>query len=90
MRTAQVLAVALGLLLLSSTAARAQTPAPTPSSLLFSLKPLGHNVWAAIDNAKGEAGANAGFVIGDNGSSLAPVASTFASPRATPAATPSF
>lgn len=36
-------------------------------SLPFSLKPLGHNVYAAIDDAKGDAGANAGFVIGDDG-----------------------
>jgi cyclase len=79
MRTAQALALALGLVLLSSAAARAQAPTPTPSSLLFSLKPLGHNVWAAIDNAKGEAGANAGFVIGDNGVA---VIDTFENPEA--------
>jgi glyoxylase-like metal-dependent hydrolase (beta-lactamase superfamily II) len=43
-------------------------PAPTAGSALpFTLKPLGHGVYAAIDNAKGEAGANAGFVIGDDG-----------------------
>jgi cyclase len=36
-------------------------------SLPFSLKPLGHNVYAAIDDAKGNAGANAGFVIGEDG-----------------------
>jgi len=36
-------------------------------SLPFTLKPLGHNVYAAIDNPKGGAGANAGFVIGDDG-----------------------
>jgi cyclase len=48
-------------------AIRAQTSAPPANSLPFTLKPLGHNVWAAIDDAKGDAGANAGFVIGDNG-----------------------
>src|ERR1700687_363167 len=79
MRTPQTLTVALGLLLLSSTATRAQAPAPTPSSLLFSLKPLGHHVWAAIDNPKGEAGAKAGFVIGDNGVA---VIDTFENPEA--------
>jgi cyclase len=79
MRTPQTLTVALGLLLLSSTAARPQAPAPVPNSLLFTLKPLGHNVWAAIDNPKGEAGANAGFVIGDNGVA---VIDTFENPEA--------
>jgi len=37
------------------------------ASLAFTLKPVGHNVYAAIDDAKGDAGANAGFVIGDDG-----------------------
>src|SRR5438874_2508009 len=47
----------------------AQTPvSPKPGAALpFTLKPLGHGVYAAIDNAKGDAGANAGFVVGDNG-----------------------
>jgi cyclase len=45
----------------------AQTAAPQPGGLPFTLKPLGHNVYAAIDDAKGDAGANAGFVIGDDG-----------------------
>ena len=40
------------------------TPVP-----LFTLKQVGANVWAAIDNpaAKGVAAANGGFVIGDDG-----------------------
>jgi cyclase len=50
-----------------SIGAHAQTTPPSQPSLPFSLKPLGHNVYAAIDDAKGEAGANAGFVIGDDG-----------------------
>lgn len=37
--------------------------APLP----FQLKLIGPNVWAAIDDSKGDAGANAGFVVGDNG-----------------------
>ncbi len=33
----------------------------------FDLKLIGPNIWAAIDDAKGDAGANAGFVVGDSG-----------------------
>src|SRR5215471_5831861 len=44
---------------------RAQTPPSSGATLPFTLKPLGHGIYAAIDNSKGEAGANAGFVIGD-------------------------
>jgi glyoxylase-like metal-dependent hydrolase (beta-lactamase superfamily II) len=41
-----------------------QSPdAPLP----FQLKLIGPNIWAAIDDAKGDAGANAGFVVGDGG-----------------------
>ncbi len=40
---------------------------PVDTKLPFQLKLLAPNVWAAIDDAKGDAGANAGFVIGDNG-----------------------
>jgi len=50
-----------------------------PSGQPFALKPLGHNVYAAIDNPKGEAGANAGFVIGDDG---VLVVDTFENPKA--------
>jgi glyoxylase-like metal-dependent hydrolase (beta-lactamase superfamily II) len=46
--------------------ATAQSASPSANSLPFTLKPLGHNVYAAIDDAKGDAGANAGFVIGDD------------------------
>src|SRR5258705_11435524 len=43
-------------------------PAPKPDAALpFTLKPLGHGIYAAIDNPKGEAGGNAGFVVGDDG-----------------------
>src|SRR5579864_7580347 len=47
--------------------AHPQEPAQPGHSQPFSLKPLARNVYAAIDNPKGEAGANAGFVIGDDG-----------------------
>lgn len=36
-------------------------------SSLFTLKPLGNNVYAAIDKPESPAGSNAGFVIGDDG-----------------------
>lgn len=55
------------LLTLLSMGTHAQTAPPPLGAVPFTLKPLGHNVYAAIDNAKGEAGANAGFVIGDDG-----------------------
>ncbi len=61
--------------LLFACGARAQAPAASP----FTLKSLGHNVWAAIDDAKGDAGANAGFVIGED--SVA-VIDTFENPEA--------
>src|SRR6266705_5683821 len=53
----------------SSPALHAQAPpAPKPDAALpFTLKPLDHGIYAAIDNPKGEAGANAGFVVGDDG-----------------------
>ncbi len=34
----------------------AQTPASVPGKLPFELKPIGPNIWAAIDNSSGEAG----------------------------------
>jgi cyclase len=43
-------------------------PAPKADAALpFTLKTLSHNTYAAIDNPKGEAGANAGFVVGEDG-----------------------
>lgn len=42
----------------------AQSP---DAALPFQLKLIGPNIWAAIDDSKGEAGANAGFVVGDDG-----------------------
>ena len=49
---------------ISALALLAQSPdAPLP----LQLKLIGPNIWAAIDDAKGDAGANAGFVVGDDG-----------------------
>jgi cyclase len=67
------------LFLFAAVNACAQAPAQPPGSLPFTLKPLGHSVYAAIDDAKGDAGANAGFVIGDNGVA---VIDTFENPAA--------
>src|SRR5882757_6965832 len=66
MRILRVFGLLLLLLLLFAAAAVAVS-AQTPETLPFALKPLGHGVYAAIDDAKGDAGANAGFVIGDDG-----------------------
>jgi len=54
------------LLALSSPAFPQTTSAPAAPSLPFTLKPVAHNIYAAIDNTKGEAGANAGFIIGED------------------------
>src|ERR1700719_1877107 len=62
--------LALSLLSLGLISAIPAKPAPPPkpdAALPFTLKPLGHGIYAAIDNAKGESGANAGFVVGDDG-----------------------
>ncbi len=57
--------LAFVLLYVAITAAQASPTAQ--SQLPFQLKLVGPNTWAAIDDAKGDAGANAGFVIGDSG-----------------------
>ena len=84
-----VFALALAITAVTLTIARpnhaaASGGAPTAqaaqsSAAPFVLKPLGHNVYAAIDDAKGDAGANAGFVIGDDGVA---VIDTFEHPEA--------
>jgi glyoxylase-like metal-dependent hydrolase (beta-lactamase superfamily II) len=56
---------ALLLLAFALVTALAQTAAPPADAPAFTLKPLGHDVYAAID-ANGKAGANAGFVIGSD------------------------
>jgi cyclase len=76
MRIANSLAVVF---LFVAGAAHAQTSTAASNALPFTLKPLGHNVWAAIDDAKGDAGANAGFVIGEDGVA---VIDTFENPEA--------
>jgi cyclase len=56
----------ISIILLYATFAASQSAAPSSATLPFQLKPIGPNIWAAIDDAKGNAGANAGFVIGDD------------------------
>jgi len=41
--------------------------APPPAGLPFVLKPIGPGVYAVINGPEGRAGANAGFIIGDDG-----------------------
>lgn len=43
-----------------------QAQAPN-AQLPFQIKLIGPNVWAVIDDSNGDAGANAGFVVGDDG-----------------------
>ena len=74
-----VAALSITIIILATAAAHAATQASPPLALAFTLKPLGHNVYAAIDDAKGDAGANAGFVIGDDGVA---VIDTFENPEA--------
>jgi cyclase len=57
----------LVLVLLFAAIAAAQTATPGQLQLPFQLKLIGPNIWAAIDDTKGDAGANAGFVVGDSG-----------------------
>lgn len=54
----------------------------TAPAFPFTLKQIGPGVYAAIDGPKGEAGANAGFVIGDDG---VLVVDSFYKPEATKA-----
>ncbi len=48
---------------------------------LFTLKPLGHNVFAAIPNAGSGAGGNSGFIIGDDGVAVVDTFQTVAAAR---------
>ncbi len=58
---------ALTLLFVGATLAAAQSTASPSGKLPFELKLIGPNIWAALDDANGDSGANAGFVIGDSG-----------------------
>lgn len=60
----KILALSFALLALVC-ATRAQEA--STDSLLFTIKPLGNSVFAAIAKPKSSAGSNAGFVIGDDG-----------------------
>ena len=66
MRILSRLAIVI-LLCACASASPAQTAKTSTGKLPFELKLIGPNIWAAIDDANGDAGANAGFVIGDNG-----------------------
>jgi glyoxylase-like metal-dependent hydrolase (beta-lactamase superfamily II) len=52
---------------LAALAGSASAQAPAPPALPFVLKELGPGVYAAIDGPERKSGANAGFVIGDDG-----------------------
>jgi glyoxylase-like metal-dependent hydrolase (beta-lactamase superfamily II) len=67
------------ILLFFSAASFAQSTTAPASSLPFTIKPLGNNVYAVIDEPKGGAGSNSGFVIGDDGVA---VIDTFVNPAA--------
>lgn len=67
------------LLVASCSASYAQTAAVPATSLPFTIKPLGNNVYAAIADLKSSAGSNSGFVIGDDGVA---VIDTFVNPAA--------
>lgn len=62
MRKTPVLTFVLLVLVCAVRAQEAST-----DSLLFTIKPLGNNVFAAVAKPKSSAGSNAGFVIGDDG-----------------------
>jgi len=57
--------IAVCLLAVLPALAGGQAAPSSDAALPFTLKPLGHGIYAAIDNSKGEAGANAGFIVGD-------------------------
>lgn len=61
--------VPLALLVLALPLAPAWSAAPAaePAPSFFTLHDLGHGVWAAISPPRSKAGANAGFVIGQDG-----------------------
>jgi cyclase len=62
MRKTTVLSIVLLVLVCAARAQEAST-----DGLLFTIKPLGNNIFAAIAKPKSAAGSNAGFVIGDDG-----------------------
>jgi cyclase len=76
-----LLIAAIGNLLLTATvlAGGAHQASPSHSHLPFTLRQVGPGVWAAVDDAAGDSGANAGFVIGEDGVA---VIDTFERPEA--------
>jgi glyoxylase-like metal-dependent hydrolase (beta-lactamase superfamily II) len=65
--TAAFLAALLPLCAAAGPEQQAAPPAPAPAVSFFVLKPLGHNVWAAVAVPGSGAGSNSGFVVGDDG-----------------------
>ncbi|MGB2629458.1 MAG: MBL fold metallo-hydrolase [Candidatus Acidiferrum sp.] len=58
----------ISLIVLCAAIGSSQATASSSSGKLpFELKMVGPNVWAAIDDQEGDAGANAGFVLGNSG-----------------------
>ena len=57
----------LATLIFCAAVVTAQAPVSSPAKLPFELRRIGPNVWVATDDSNGDAGANAGFILGDNG-----------------------
>jgi cyclase len=67
-KSLQVLAfAALAAMFFANGGGLAQSPAPVPTGLPFTLKPLGHGAYAAIAVPGAGAGSNAGVIVGSDG-----------------------
>src|SRR6202050_3049389 len=79
-------AIASALLLAAAVATGPAVAQQTADSgaALFTLKPLGHNVFAAIPNPGSGAGGNSAFIIGDDGVAIVDTFQTVAAARQLP------